>query len=398
MRNLVLLAFVFCSNISFAQSQKFTLATYNSLRYSPTNIDDRHPALRNVINELKPDILCVQELSGLASAQMYMDSVLNLDSTTYSMANFVDGNRLDIALYYKTNLFSFLSATNYPTLLRDIFHYQLIPNQASDTLHIFGVHLKASAGSSDKVRRKDEVDVLRQVTDQFAAGKSFLVCGDFNIYSANEPAYIRLLENTPNNNGHFIDPLSLSGTWNNANYAPHHTQSPRTTSFNGGAAGGMDDRFDMILMSEAMNDSNRLHYIPGSLLPFGNDGLRYNQAINGLPTNTAVGQLIADALHEASDHLPVLAEFEYFISGVSLPEMKDHNIAIANTAKGLTVLNPENRNIKIEVYLLDGRKVSTIFSSQTTHLEVAKNQMHFVSILDLSTGSHIGKLSFIKTN
>jgi hypothetical protein len=126
--------------------------------------------------------------------------------------------------------------------------------------------------------------------------------------------------------------------------------------------------------------------------------LRYNQAINGLPTNTAVGQLIADALHEASDHLPVLAEFEYFISGVSLPEMKDHNIAIANTAKGLTVLNPENRNIKIEVYLLDGRKVSTIFSSQTTHLDVARNQMYFVSILDLSTGSHIGKLSFIKTN
>jgi len=58
----------------------------------------------------------------------------------------------------------------------------------------------------------------------------------------------------------------------------------------------------------------------------------------------------------------------------------------------------ENRNIKIEVYLLDGRKVSAILTSQTTHLEVAKNQMHFVSILDLSTGSHIGKLSFIKTN
>jgi len=392
MRNLVLLALLFCGNLSFAQNQTFTLASYNSLRYSPTNLDDRHPPLRVIMNQLKPDILCVQELSGLASAQMYLDSVLNIDSTTYSMATFIDGNRLDIALYYKTHKFSFLSTTNYPTLLRDIFHFQLIPNQAFDTLHIFGVHLKASAGSSDKARRKDEVDVIRQVTDQFAAGKSFLVCGDFNIYSATEPAYIRLLENTGNNDGHFIDQLSLSGTWNNAIFAQHHTQSPRTNAFNGGATGGMDDRFDMILMSEALNDSKGLHYLPGSMYAFGNDGLRYNQAINGLPTNSAVGQIIADALHQASDHIPVVAEFKYYVSGVSQPEIKHFSVSIANTPLGLSVVNPENRNIKIEIYLLDGRKISSTQASQTVSLKAHSNQMCFVSVLDLSTGSHMGKL------
>jgi endonuclease/exonuclease/phosphatase family metal-dependent hydrolase len=389
---------LFCVNLSFAQNKTFTLASYNSLRYSPTNIDDRHPSLRTIMSQLQPDILCLQELSGLASSQMYLDSVLNIDSATYSMATFIDGNRMDNALFYKTNKFSFLSSNNYPTQLRDIFHFQLIPNQSSDTLHVFGVHLKASAGSSDKQRRKDEVDVIRQVTDLFNANQYFLVCGDFNIYSADEPAYIRLLENHVNDDGHFLDQLNLSGTWNNANYAQHHTQSPRTTSFNGGASGGMDDRFDMILMSEALIDSTGLHYVQGSMYPFGNDGLRYNQAINGLPTNSAVGQVMADALHEASDHLPIVAEFEYYVSGVSQPEIKEHRIAIANTPLGVTILNPENRNIQIEIYLLDGRKFSSTLSSQTINLETPRNQMHFVSIFDLSTGSHIGKLITIKSN
>jgi hypothetical protein len=107
---------------------------------------------------------------------------------------------------------------------------------------------------------------------------------------------------------------------------------------------------------------------------------------------------MADALHEASDHLPIVAEFEYYVSGVSQPEIKQHRISIANTPLGVTILNPENRNIQIEIYLLDGRKFSSTLSSQTINLETPRNQMHFVSIFDLSTGSHIGKLITIKSN
>ncbi len=45
-------------------------------------------------------------------------------------------------------------------------------------------------------------------------------------------------------------------------------------------------------------------------IPYGNDGLHYNDSINQ-PPNNAVGQEIANALHYSSDHLPVIASFTF---------------------------------------------------------------------------------------
>ena len=39
------------------QTREFSLVTYNSLRYSPTNIDARHPHFRTIMNGIQPDIL-----------------------------------------------------------------------------------------------------------------------------------------------------------------------------------------------------------------------------------------------------------------------------------------------------------------------------------------------------
>ena len=47
-----------------------------------------------------------------------------------------------------------------------------------------------------------------------------------------------------------------------------------------------------------------------SYTAYGNDGLHYNDSINR-PPNNAVGQTIADAIHYASDHIPVFASFEF---------------------------------------------------------------------------------------
>lgn len=297
--------------LASSQGRSFKLVSYNSLRYSTTNVDARHPYFRTVMNGMEPDILVLQEISGQAAVTQFLDSVMNIDSLTYSMAPFTDGNDLDCALYYKTNKFTLAGTANYPTILRDIFHYKLRPKNLSDTLHVFGVHLKASTGTVNQNRRKAEVDTLRKITDALPTGSNFIVCGDFNIYSANEPAYTTLLQVNSGKNGEFNDPLNLTGTWNNASYASHHTQSPRDVAFNGGATGGMDDRFDLILFSDALNTAGGITYKSNSINAYGNDGNRYNAAINGSPTNTAVGQTIADALYYASDHIPVVATFEY---------------------------------------------------------------------------------------
>jgi hypothetical protein len=163
------------------------------------------------------------------------------------------------------------------------------------------------------------VDTLRKVTNALPDSSFFIVCGDFNIYSANEAAYSALLQVNTSSNGEFNDVLNLSGTWNNSSYADHHTQSPRDIAFNGGASGGMDDRFDMILFSDGINNSGGITYKSNTYNAYGNDGNHYNGAINGSPTNTAVGQTIADALYYASDHIPVEAVFEYNANGGGTP-------------------------------------------------------------------------------
>ncbi|MEQ9263109.1 MAG: hypothetical protein RLP14_08115 [Owenweeksia sp.] len=360
------------SHMGITQTHSFKLVSYNSLRYSPNNIDARHPDLRLIMYDLQPDILCVQELSGPSSAQMYLDSVLNVDSTTYSLATFINGNDLDIALYYKTGKFTALSTLTYPTALRDIYHFQLNPIGIMDTLHVFSVHLKASSGSANQQARKAEVDVLRQVTDQFAPGTNFIICGDFNIYGANEPAYSRLTQDTPGDEGHFVDQFTMPGTWNNAVYAPYHTQSPRTTQFNGGANGGMDDRFDMILMSEALDDTVGLQYVSGSMYAYGNDGLHYNNAINASPTNIAVGQTLADALHYASDHIPVVAEFKYVLpNNTDYREFILDNISVVNTTEGVMIYNPKNQKLSVVCFDLDGRKLLNFSCSETKVIQVS---------------------------
>ena len=53
-----------------------------------------------------------------------------------------------------------------------------------------------------------------------------------------------------------------------------------------------------------------MNYVDDTYIAFGNDGQHFNQAINS-GTNSAVSQAMADALHAASDHLPVFASFQF---------------------------------------------------------------------------------------
>jgi len=127
----------------------------------------------------------------------------------------------------------------------------------------------------------------------------------------------------------------MPGTWNQSQYAQYHTQSPRTRQFGGGATGGMDDRFDMILLSQAVFEAGDISYVPNSYTAYGNDGLHFNDSINR-PPNNAVGQTIADAIHYASDHIPVFASFTF-----DNPIPVDINILSATVIENDVMINWE---------------------------------------------------------
>ncbi len=114
-----------------------------------------------------------------------------------------------------------------------------------------------------------------------------------------------------------IDPYTLTGSWNSSSFAIHHSQSTRTRSFGGGSTGGLDDRFDFLLHSKALSQNGGVKYVSSSMKAYGNDGNHYNDSINRQP-NTSVSAAIANALHDASDHLPVFAKYTFEYSTAAI--------------------------------------------------------------------------------
>lgn len=337
------------SSVVLPQDTAILVMNYNLLNYPGSTADIRDPAFRIVLGEVQPDVLVVQELSSLSGFNRYLDQVLNYDSVTYSGGTFINGPDSDNGIYFKTAKFQFVSNTPIATALRDINEFRLRHTATGDTLIFYSAHLKSSNTSADAALREAEVANLRAVTNNMAAGKYFMVCGDFNIYNSYEGAYQKLVQADGYPDGKFNDVVSMPGNWNNGAYAIHHTQSPRTTAFGGGATGGMDDRFDMILFSDAlMQGSGTYGLEPDSYKAYGNDGLHYNQALNTPPYGMYTAT-ISSALHDASDHIPVVVRLKY--SQSQLAVQTDLIAYNASTPMPLVALypNPVVQMLHLEV-------------------------------------------------
>lgn len=305
---LALIFILICNSQSNSQ-QQMKIMMYNLLNYPSADTNIRNPYFRTIVSSVNPDILVVCEINTQAGVNAFLNNVLNYNTVTYSAGVFIDGGfDTENAIFYKTSKFNFISNIPIKTLVRDINEFKIEDKVYHDTLRLYGVHLKANL--QDSLERAAEADSLRKKTNQLPQGTDFIVLGDFNIYGATESAYKKLVKDNVNDDGNFVDPFNMPGIWNNVSYSQYHTQSTRTRSFGNGATGGLDDRFDMILYSNAVKNSGGIKFIPGTYTAYGNDGNHYNDSINQIPNN-AVSQTIANALHNASDHLPVYATFEF---------------------------------------------------------------------------------------
>ena len=306
-RSVLLLLILLNYSSSFSQDT-IKIATYNLLRYSGNT--DRNIHFKKIINQISADIYIAQELSNSSGVTNFLSNVLNFENNFYEAANFYDDNDIDQALFFRGDKFELLSTSKIIGDPRNILVYRLKHKNTEKIFFIFNLHLKASSGSTNQARRATQVDQLIEYTKQMSDDHFYVAAGDFNIYSTDEPAYRKFFEQTSTGYGKFNDVIVSDGKYNNEQYAEFHTQSPRTTQFGGGAPGGLDDRFDYILFSDSLFLSNKTFLIKDSYTVFGNDGNHYNKAINDMPNN-AVSQDIADALHDASDHLPVFANIVF---------------------------------------------------------------------------------------
>ncbi len=217
--------------------------------------------------------------------------------------------------------------------------YQLQPvgYDENSAFYVYVNHYKASDTVADANRRAVEAAGVRANSDALGEGAHVIYAGDFNIYRSNEPMWAPLTAAGP---GQGFDPINRLGNWHDlSSFRDVHTQSPTTTSRYGGqVTGGMDDRFDWQMVTGELLDSEGMSIIPGSYHAFGNNG---THAINGnldVPSNTALPLPILTAIAGASDHLPVVADYQ-------LPARMDAQLAAAPSR----VLSGANVSIELEI-------------------------------------------------
>jgi endonuclease/exonuclease/phosphatase family metal-dependent hydrolase len=372
----ILFLIIFVSQ-SFAAVDSLRIMNWNLLNFSGSDTT-RVKYYRDVISYANPDIFVCQEISGIAANKVLYTQVFQVFAPgQYDTCTFDMGPDTGNLLFFKKSKARFIANTPVRTELRYINEFKMYLPFIADTVRLYSCHLKASQGTDEEAQRGREVDTLRYVTNRLPLGKYFMVMGDFNIYRSGEAAYQKLLAVTIGE-GQFYDPIpNMTGTWNNASYAPYHTQSPRVRSFGGGATGGMDDRFDMILHSKAITiNSNKLYFVnsPGRYFALGNDGNHFNDSLNQLPNNSAPLAVI-NGIHYASDHIPVIGT--YMMTGTSGVVTQTSQVAsnfnlsqnYPNPFNPTTTINfdlPVSAFVSLIVYDMNGKQIMNLVNANKT--------------------------------
>lgn len=294
-----------------ASEKRLTVMTYNLLYYP--DHDDQYVRTDNfvtIFSAIEPDILVVNEMKSQDGVNRLLEFGLHRISHDYAAGRFTNGKDTDNAVYYRSDRVTVENNIRIFTDLRDINGYTFSIKDHADTsftFTVFAIHLKANQGYEDR-RYQETLQLARYIANQDST-YYYALAGDFNLYGGSEPAYNLMLDSMAVD---LEDPINRRGEWHNdANFADIHTQCPRLTPFDDSSYGGMDDRFDFILLSyQMMSGGGPLDYVSGSYKAYGNDGQHFNDSINA-GDNLVVPTAIADALYYASDHLPVMLELAY---------------------------------------------------------------------------------------
>jgi len=410
----VLFIFVFLCTFNVVGQETIKTMFYNLLEYPSANPSNRDIVLRDILNTYDPDVFMVCELESPQGAESILNVSLNDEAQDYTALPFVDntsgGADLQNLLYYRTNMFTIESTQIISTTVRDINRYQLKLNTEDGTtnpviIDFFVTHLKSSQGGANAALRLDMVTQFTNALETIDPDSYVIFAGDLNLYDADEPAYLELMDTS--NAIVMADPLDQPGDWhNNIDFQQLHTQSTRQSSggFGAGAGGGMDDRFDFILVSENMLTDPTLQYVPDSYIAYGNNGNCFNNDVRSSDCTGDFSQVLRNDLYQMSDHLPVVMELQ--TSETIILASEDFNIeentirlekTIVSTEVKLDVDSDTSFPIDIEVYNSIGQKLleTTLFSAtETIDVSGLSNGMYFIK----TNSSNSQTLKFLKAS
>lgn len=430
-KTILSLLFVVLCLFSVNGQTRLKVMFLNMLNYSNSEINkQKTPYAKIILNEMQPDLFMTCEVvNQTASDYLFTNAILpynnNFNKAPFKYSQST-ATGLHQTLYYNTTKFILVDNKVIPTGTRDINRYTLkIKTENSDTnpllIEVFVTHLKASKGSENREKRRASVSKFIEELHNIPANSYVIFAGDFNFYTSNESGY-QLLTKTdnpivivdpinrpcpafPNNGVDYFRSTNYNATyfWNNSSFKDIHTQSTRANGIsvidNSGAKGGMDDRFDFIMMSKNFKTSNDLYYINGSYKAVGNNGNCYNSYISNTNCTGEFSQTLREAVLQISDHLPVIMEIEAKENLLSTNHISEAVKVIGkNIVTDQLFLAFKNPDVKkIYIYNNLGQLVIShpVKNSQKIRLKISHltNGLYF-----LRTNKHVQVLKFIKSN
>jgi endonuclease/exonuclease/phosphatase family metal-dependent hydrolase len=404
-----LLFIVITLSIGLHAQENLNLVFYNVLNFPQAPPSNRDQILSLLVDEMQPDLFMICELESENGGNDILNNSLNVSTNRFTAAPYVNntssGANLQQLLYYDQNKFELVETSIVANTVRDINRYKLkLRTEEELFLEVFIAHLKASQGEDNEAIRLTMVQEFTSFLETLDPNTPVILAGDLNLYRSTEPAYEELLD--PSNNIVLVDPINTPGEWNsNPDFEAIHTQSTRTSSndFDGfGAGGGLDSRFDFILMSkDLLENGGDVSYVEESYAAFGNNGNCYNNRLDDEDCDGLYSQATRNLLYQMSDHLPVIAQLETnatFLPPLSLEDIDKGFLSntIVKDYLEITLLDAQP-NGYISIYDQTGRLImkQAIIGNKTTIPSVSLSVGVYYAVLN---DPKVNPLKFIKIN
>lgn len=311
------------------------VSTFNISNYSGGRTADIQTAVYAAYQgrSWAPDAILGQEFTSASALDAFRNALNSAPNSPrdWASAPFVAGPDTNQVLLYRTSRLTFVrqvivatGSSDNNNQPRNTMRYDLelsgyVPGVPGASISLYNSHMKAGSTNTDQDRRLVEAVRIRDNAQSLPTGTPFALGADLNIQASTQAAYEELVGTQANNLGRFFDPIATPGNWNNVStFRFVHTQDPV-------GAGGMDDRFDQILLSQSLIDGNGFDYVGTPFQPYstttwndpfhsyrcwGNDGTSFDNPLN-IATNQMVGPTIAQALVNlaaGAGHLPVFLD------------------------------------------------------------------------------------------
>ena len=395
-----------------------TVMQYNLLYYgnygtgycdeTVNNTQQKDECIRTILDHVKPDIFTVCEFGASSTLQSdFLRHNLNIDGANYwrsdNIINYASSNIIN-HIFYDSRKMGLKKHVALHTNPRDTDVYELYMKTPSlavgDTIKLICIVAHPKAGEEHESSRYTLMSTVMNYIDRYYATDNVLIMGDFNMYRASENGYKILTSTYSNPNALFIDPLAnLNGVgeWHSQyQFARYHTQSTRSSSSQCFSSGGLDDRFDFILMADEIAFGfKRMRYASNSYKAIGNDGYHFNQSINQ-GDNMDVPATIAQALYNCSDHLPVTMKIAVNAHlGINDNEAHDLQATVApNPASDATWIhffNPTEGEVQFELYSLQGQLMT-----KESEYFACGSQQYSLPLAEVKAGFYLLRLSHAK--